>query len=258
LERNPLPHEARDAAAAHDEWHDVQRRFYDATAETYAEDFEQDNPYFTLVADRFMAAIGPRPGDRILEFGVSGGRFMRRLLAAGAHVTGVDISPRTVERLQRRLRAEHTLGQWILVVDDVASLGRVQDRDFDAVVGGHILHHVPDVETVLARARERLRPGGYAVFLEPNPWNPLWYLHIALHPQRRWSVERGILRVGAARIRRAFLAAGFAECHVTTFGALPPQIINRLPAAAAIETWSARLPGIRRLLSLNVFAARAA
>ena len=62
------------------DWQDVQRRFYDATADEYDENFQQANPYFAFVLDRFLAAVDPRPGERILELGASGGRFTLPLL----------------------------------------------------------------------------------------------------------------------------------------------------------------------------------
>src|SRR6266446_5139153 len=43
------------------DWQDAQRRFYDATADEYDENFQQANPYFAFVLDRSLAAAGPRP-----------------------------------------------------------------------------------------------------------------------------------------------------------------------------------------------------
>src|SRR5229473_8534263 len=88
------------------DWQDVQRRFYDATADEYDENFQQANPYFAFVLDRFLEAVDPRRGERILELGASGGRFTLPLLDRGCRVTAVDISRRSIEYLER-LTAEH-------------------------------------------------------------------------------------------------------------------------------------------------------
>ena len=118
------------------DWQDVQRRFYDATADEYDENFQQANPYFAFVLDRFLEAVDPRPGERILELGASGGRFTLPLLDRGCRVTAVDISRRSIEYLER-LTAEHPeRGSLTLVEDDATTLSRVRGREFDAVVGG--------------------------------------------------------------------------------------------------------------------------
>jgi SAM-dependent methyltransferase len=240
------------------DWQSVQRRFYDATANEYYENFQQANPYFAFVLERFLEAVGPRRGERILELGASGGRFTIPLLERGCSVTAVDISRRSIEYLDRLTASHPERGSLSLVEDDAAALGRVTGREFDAVVGGHILHHVPDVREVAVRAFERLRPGGRAVFLEPNPWNLQWYVHLAMHPRRSWRVERGIVRVWPGRVRRAFEAAGFSECRVSTVGCFPPFVHNALAASRALEGWLERCRPLARTFTLNVFVARKA
>lgn len=240
------------------DWQDVQRRFYDATADEYDENFQQANPYFTFVLDRFLEAVDPRPGEQILELGASGGRFTVPLLDRGCRVTAVDISPRSIEYLER-LTAGHPARQGLLLVeDDATALTRVTGREFDAVVGGHILHHVPDVRAVADRVLERLRAGGRAVFLEPNPWNPQWYVHLAMHPRRSWRVERGIMRVWPRRVCREFESAGFRECRVSTVGCFPPFVHNVFPRTRRLDGWLGRWRPLARTFTLNVFVARKA
>lgn len=238
------------------DWRDVQRRFYDSTADQYRENFQQVNRYFDFVTARLLAAVDPRPGQRVLELGASGGRFTVPLLERGCRVTAVDISARSVDYLDRLLAAHPRRSDLTLVVDDASTLGLVADRNFDAVVGAHILHHVDDLDGLLARSRERLRPGGRAVFLEPNPWNPQWYVQVTLHPRRRWSVERGLLRVWPDRVRRLLRSAGFTGVRVETFGCFPPFVLNLLPGAIGLEAALERVPALPRLFTLNLFSAR--
>jgi len=235
------------------EWEEAQREFYDSTADEYRESFQQSNPYFDFILERFLEAVGPRAGERVLELGASGGRFTVPLLEAGCRVTGVDISAKSIRYLERLTASHPRRGALTLIQEDAGSLARVEERDFDAVVGGHILHHVADVPTVLREARARLRPGGRAVFLEPNPWNPQWYVHVTFHPRRSWRVERGLLRVWPGRVRRAFLRSGFGSCRVTTFGCFPPFVLNLLPAARSLEAALARCWPLARLFTLNLF-----
>ncbi len=234
---------------------EIQRKFYDAMADEYRENFQQVNPYFTFVVGRFLAAVAPRSGESILELGSSGGRFTVPLLERGCRVTGVDISPRTIAYLER-LVADHPLRRHLTLVDDDASrLDKVAARDFDAAVGAHILHHIDDVDGALRAALARLKPGGRAVFVEPNPWNPQWYVQVTIHPARSWRVERGLLRMWPQRVRRAFLRAGFASCRVSTFGCFPPFVLNAIPAARAWEAALERVGPLARTFTLNVFSA---
>jgi SAM-dependent methyltransferase len=237
------------------DWREVQRRFYDSTADQYRENFQQVNPYFDFVTARFLAAVDPRPGERVLELGASGGRFTVPLLERGCRVTAVDISPRSIDYLDRLLAGHPRRGSLTLVVDDASTLAAVTGRDFDAVVGAHILHHVEALESLLRHARDRLRPGGRVVFLEPNPWNPQWYVQVTLHPRRSWRVERGLLRMWPGRIRRLLAGAGFAAPRVETFGCFPPFVLNRIPGAAGLEAALERLPPLARLFTLNLFSA---
>jgi SAM-dependent methyltransferase len=234
---------------------ELQRKFYDDTADEYRENFQQVNPYFRFVVDHFLAAVAPRAGERVLELGSSGGRFTLPLLEAGCRVTGVDISPRSIAYLER-LVADHPLrGNLTLLDDDAGTLTKITARDFDAVVGAHILHHLDDIRAALAAAWSRLRPGGRAVFVEPNPWNLQWYVHVTIHPRRRWRVERGFLRMWPQRVRRAFLGAGFAGCRVSTFGCFPPFVLNAIPASRAWEAALERTGPLARTFTLNVFSA---
>jgi len=237
------------------DWRDVQRRFYDSTADQYRENFQQVNRYFDFVTARLLAAVDPRPGQRVLELGASGGRFTVPLLERGCRVTAVDISPRSIEYLDRLLAGHPKRGELTLVVDDASALGQVPRRDFDTVMGAHILHHVQDLDGLLARSRERLRPGGRVVFLEPNPWNPQWYVQVTLHPRRSWRVESGLLRVWPGRVRRQIADAGFAAVTVATFGCFPPFVLNLLPGATGLETALERVPPLARLFTLNLFSA---
>jgi len=245
------------AVSLSERWQDDQRRFYDATAAQYAEQFQDSNPYFRFVLEHFLAAVAPKPRERILEFGASGGRFTVPLLERGCQVTGIDISPKTLAYLAERVASHPHRADLTLVEDDISALRHLVPAEFDAVVGGHILHHVPDVAAVLRQARARVRPGGRVVFVEPNPWNPQWLVHLAIHPLRSWRIERGVYRMWPERVRVAFLDAGFATCTVVPFGCFPPFVLNLLPLATRVERALERYRPVARFFTLNLFVAAA-
>lgn len=239
-------------------WVENQKKYYDETAGEYGHVFQQDNVYFQFVTRRFLKAIAPHPGERILEFGASGGRFTEPLLKADCRVTAVDVSERSLEFLGQRAQAYLQDGRLVLLADDVGSLTKLRERNFDAVIGAHILHHVEDMEAVLRRALEFLRPGGRAIFMEPNPWNPQWVVHITIDPTRSWKVEKGLLSARPGKVRRAFMRAGFAQCRVECFGCFPPFVLNAMPSLESVENNLERTGIVSRLLTLNLFIAHKA
>jgi 16S rRNA (adenine1518-N6/adenine1519-N6)-dimethyltransferase len=78
-------------------------------------------------ADKLVAAIDPRPGDRFLEIGPGRGALTLRLAPRAAHVTAVEIDARMVEALRPGLPANVTLVH-----------GDILDWDFDAAATGPV------------------------------------------------------------------------------------------------------------------------
>ena len=95
------------------------------------------------------------------------------------------------------------------------------------MVGFFVLHHLPELESYFIAAHRALRPGGRMVFVEPNPYHPLFPVQIALTPGMRWQAERGIYRLTPSRLRRAAGAAGFSSLCIDRYGALPRALYNR-------------------------------
>ncbi len=91
-------------------------------------------------------------GRRVLEIGVGTGRYAVPLQKSGVRVVGVDIAPKMVERgLEKGLRD--------VVFADGARLP-FRDGSFDAATSNHVLHLVPDWQTVLREVERVLRPRG--------------------------------------------------------------------------------------------------
>lgn len=75
-------------------------------------------------ADKLVAAIDPRPGDRFLEIGPGPGALTTRLAPRVRHVTAVELDPRMVADLGPRLPSNVTLVQSDFLEFDVATLAR--------------------------------------------------------------------------------------------------------------------------------------
>jgi SAM-dependent methyltransferase len=127
---------------------------YDRVAERYFE-WSDARPSPTRLA--WLAEADERipAGAEVLDLGCGAGVPMARTLAAGRHLTGVDLSARQIE-LARANVPEATFRQADMTALDLAP------ASLDAVVAFYSLTHVPRTELpgLLADIFGWLRPGG--------------------------------------------------------------------------------------------------
>lgn len=123
-------------------------------------------PYAMPVIARGLLHLGEiSPGGMLLEIGIGTGRISLPLLAEGANVTGVDISPRMVERLHAKydaMRAAEPLHRWGTLTTQITDITALPlpGETFDAAVAVHVLHLVPDWRRALDEVLRVLKPGG--------------------------------------------------------------------------------------------------
>lgn len=104
-------------------------------------------------------------GSDELEIGIGTGRIALPLLARGVNVTGVDISERMVERLrakyaeQQAAQPDRAWGRLTIEMADMTALP-FAGESFDAVIGVHVLHLVPQWRRALDEALRVVRVGG--------------------------------------------------------------------------------------------------
>ena len=116
-----------------------------------------------------------RPGDRVLDACCGTGDLAIAAARAGAEVTGVDFSPRMLERARRKL---HSV-TW--VEGDVLALP-FAENSFEAATVGFGVRNVADLEVALAELRRVLGVGGRLAILELTqprgflgPFYRLWF-----------------------------------------------------------------------------------
>ena len=180
-----------------------------------------------------------RPGARVLELGCGLGRYTMLLAESGVAVEGLDLSPQLLEQLQA-----HNAGRYDIPVHgfDIIDAPKEMYGKFDAVIGFFVLHHVHDLEACLAVAAQLVKPGGRVAFLEPNPFNPLYYVQIALTPEMAWAAERGMLRMTPKEMFPAMSQAGLGGPRCHRFGLFPPFVTNRSWGAKAESLLSPLAP----------------
>lgn len=176
---------------------------------------------------RFLIeAAGLRAGIRCLELGCGTGEFTARLADSGCELTAIELSPVTAELARGRVgdRAE-------IVVGNLETGEGLEGREFDAIVGVSVLHHV-DLDACFAHTFAALRNGGRYAFSEPNLANPQVWAERRIEPLRRLrKVTPHETAFSAAGLRREFERAGFVVDVAEPFEFLHPATPRRLIGA---------------------------
>jgi|SRR5271165_2524184 len=190
-------------------------------------------------------------GLSILDIGCGHGKLSLRLLGKGAgHVAGIDISDRYVSEAAEGARAlGYSLDRFEFKVMDAHRLS-FSDDQFDIVVGNGILHHL-DLPVCMREIGRVLKPGGYALFIEPLAGNPMLKLFRVLTPRARTPDEKPLCASdleGLAQIwdvESRYYGILSAPIAAVTSIVLRPFPNNPLLAAAdRIERWLGRFKAL--------------
>lgn len=151
------------------------REFFD---EVERHRYEEYAPWMPRVMDFDAFA-----GQRLLEVGCGMGTDLLQFARGGARVTGVDLTPRSIETSRRHLELYGQRGDFALT--DAEKLP-FADESFDVAYSNGVLHHTPDTAEAVREIHRVLRPGGLArvMLYHRHSWN--YWFEIVLH--------RGLLR----------------------------------------------------------------
>jgi SAM-dependent methyltransferase len=98
-------------------------------------------------------------GARLLEVGCGMGTDLLQFARGGAKVTGVDLTPRSIEISRQHLAVYGERGDF--AISDCETLP-FADNSFDVVYSNGVLHHTPDTAGAVREIQRVLRPGGRA------------------------------------------------------------------------------------------------
>ena len=206
-----------------------------------------DTPYLRRHVQEVLAVADAQAGERVIEVGCGMGRHTLLLQRLGYDLEGLDLS----DVLLQRLRAAGGTGLALHQGDVLDPPSHLKGR-FDIVLGFFMLHHVDDLESCFAGVASLLRPSGRAVFLEPNPFNPLYYVQIAVTPGMTWAGDKGMVQMRPRRLARAMKAGSLVPRPPVRFGFFPPFVANR-PWAPPVERALERVALWRPCLPFQIF-----
>jgi ubiquinone/menaquinone biosynthesis C-methylase UbiE len=149
----------------HDRVAEVIRYHWDWRARTFDDDVDHNfvsDEQRDAWLDLLSRLVGRTP-QRVLDIGCGTG-FLALLLADLGHiVTGIDLSPRMIDRARRK--AEQAARQIDFRVGDAVALD-CPDETYDVVVARHVIWNLPDPERAVAEWVRVLRPGGRLALIE--------------------------------------------------------------------------------------------
>lgn len=170
-----------------------------------------------------MAALAPRPGERILDIGCGGGETALELAAAvapGGSVTGIDLSAAVLAFARRAAIACENLR----FVQGDAQLFPFEPAAFDAAFSRFGVMFFADPVAAFVNIRQGLKPHGRLAFvcwraLEENPLDflPLRAAsaHLPPQPDPDPRAPGPFAFADPDRVRRILSAAGFADVEIT-------------------------------------------
>ncbi len=120
-----------------------------------------------------LKLLGNLQGQRVLDVGCGEGSNSVLLAKLGAHVTGLDISPKSVELARERAHVNGVSERTRFICSPV-EIADLPANGFDIIWGDGILHHIiPVLDTVLGKLFQLARPDAQIVFSEPVNLSPL-------------------------------------------------------------------------------------
>jgi SAM-dependent methyltransferase len=98
-------------------------------------------------------------GARLLEVGCGMGTDLLQFARGGAQVTGVDLTPRSIEITQQHFAVYHERGDFAITDGENLPFA---DESFDVVYSNGVLHHTPNAARAVREIHRVLGPDGLA------------------------------------------------------------------------------------------------
>jgi 2-polyprenyl-3-methyl-5-hydroxy-6-metoxy-1,4-benzoquinol methylase len=117
----------------------------------------------------FAIEIAKKAGGAVLELGCGMGYLSLELARNGLHVDAVDISNKSIEVAKKYLAEnpyQDGFGSLNYEVADIINMDMGKNK-YNSVITFGVLHHTPDLESVIKRISKALKSNGNLILCEP-------------------------------------------------------------------------------------------
>lgn len=174
-----------------------------------------------------------RPPARVLDAGCGWGVTLESLEARGFQAVGLDVSRRTLEKLDRPGRH--------LIEADLSRSMPPRAGGYDAVLALHVIEHLDDDAGAIRRLARLTRPGGRVVVSVPALPEMFGEFDRIQGHRRRYRPED---------LEAAFAGSGLEVERVFWWGRWLVPTLGRLWAGSRIKPGESTAEGYRRYLRL--------
>lgn len=209
------------------------------------------SPYVRRHVKEVIDFAGIKKSDRIIDVACGMGKYTLNFLAQGYKVEGLDLSPFLLQQL---LVYNDNKFPVKLHAADILDAPEELNDQFDVVMGFMALHHFHSLHACFQAMYRICKPGGKLVFLEPNAYNPLYYLQIALTPGMSWEGDKGVADMTKNKLFSAADYAGWANLKIKRFGFYPPFLSNTAIGQKS-EPVLEKIPGLNSFLPFQIITA---
>lgn len=131
-------------------------KFWNLIAKKYAADPIADRSAYETKIEQLKTYLGPQMN--VLDIGCATGTQCADLSGSVKQMTGIDISSKLLAIAEQRL-AEKDIRN-VQFIETHAFDERFQAHQFDAVMAFHVMHFYVDINDIIVRIHELLKPGG--------------------------------------------------------------------------------------------------
>lgn len=192
------------------ECHEEVAAFFDACADSYAEQHCDAARLLRYRLDLLIAKAQFRRHDTVLEIGCGNGLHLIALAERYGRGMGTDLSPAMIAAAKHKITGHPCSDKLSFELDASEHLRSVAAGSVDVVLCVGSLEHTLDQDAVLKNAFRVLKPGGRLVCLTLNGGS-VWYGYLAPlfgFDTRQLATDRYLTGVDLRRLARS---AGFAS-----------------------------------------------
>ena len=158
----------------------------------------------------FLDLMELSPSKTVLEIGIGTGRLAEKTVGRCRHLTGIDLSPKTIERARENLRHYTNLS---LICGDFTNY--MFQESFDVIYSSLTMIHFEDKKQVIGKMNTLLNPGGLlclSIDKNQSEWIDMGNRRIRIYPdtpQRTAALaeQAGLKTKMIAEVESAYLLA---------------------------------------------------